>query len=202
MTSAQVADQRIETYLDRLQSALGRVPEDDRRDILLEIRAHILDSTAGAVALDGTVERVLGLLGTPEELAAGYATERMLARASRSLSPWLLVRSSWNWAKIGVKGMLVFLIALFGYAMALALTVSVFLKPFMPSRMGLWIGQGSFNVGIPSHPELMHELLGRYFVPVIAAAAFAFAIGTTHALRWMIRKRTPRYGRTQSGLAV
>jgi hypothetical protein len=37
----------------------------------------------------------------------------------------------------------------------------------------------------------MHELLGKYFVPVIAVVAFAFAIGTTHALRWMIRKRTP-----------
>lgn len=202
MTSAQVADQRIETYLGRLQTALSRVPEDDRQDILLEIRAHILDSTTGAAALDGTVERVLRLLGTPEELAAGYATERMLTRASRSLSPWLLLRSSWNWAKIGIKGMLAFLIALFGYAMALGLTISIFLKPFMPSRMGVWIGQGSFNIGIPSHPERMHELLGRYFVPVIAAAAFAFAIGTTHALRWLIRKRTPKYGVTQPGVSA
>lgn len=202
MTSAQVADQRIETYLGRLQTALGRVPEDDRQDILLEIRAHILDSTTGAASLDGTVERVLRLLGTPEELAAGYTTERMLTRASRSLSPWLLLRSSWNWARIGIKGMLAFLVALFGYAMALGLTVSIFLKPFMPSQMGVWIGQGSFNVGVPSHPELMHELLGKYFVPVIAAAAFAFAIGTTHALRWMIRKRTPKFSRTQTGLPV
>lgn len=202
MTSAQVADQRIETYLGRLETALSRVPEDDRQDILLEIRAHILDSTAGTPSLDGTVERVLGLLGTPEELATGYATERMLARASRSLSPWLLLRSSWKWAKSGVRGMLAFLIALFGYAMALGLTVSIFLKPLMPSKVGLWVAPGKFNVGIPAHPEPMHELLGRYFVPVIAAAAFAFAIGTTHALRWMIQKRTPKYGLTQSGLPV
>ena len=41
----------------------------------------------------------------------------------------------------------------------------------------------------------MHELLGNYFVPVIAAAAFFSAIGTTHLLRWMMRKRAP-------GLAV
>ena len=37
----------------------------------------------------------------------------------------------------------------------------------------------------------MHELLGNYFVPVIAAAAFVSAIATTHLLRWMTRTRAP-----------
>jgi hypothetical protein len=56
----------------------------------------------------------------------------------------------------------------------------------------MWVGPEGLNIGVPSHPELMHELLGRWFIPVIALSAFLFAIGTTHALRWIIRTRTPK----------
>lgn len=191
MTSAQIMDQRIEAYLNRLASALRRVPADDREDILREIGAHILDSVGGSADREAAIERVLRLLGTPEELASRYSTESLLARASHSFSPWLLLHTCWRWAKLGTKGTLAFFVALFGYTTAIALTVAIFLKPFIPS-VGLWIGPEGLNVGSPTHPEVMHELLGKYFVPVIALVAFAFAIGTTHALRWMIRKRTPK----------
>src|SRR5215472_3496737 len=79
-------------------------------------------------------------------------------------------------------------VAVFGYGLALGFTVSVFLKPFMPSKFGWWSGPEGFGITIP---EQMHELLGNYFVPVIAAAAFISAVATTHLLRWMMRKRTP-----------
>lgn len=192
MKSAEIRDERIEMYLARLDTAMRRMPDDERGDIVREIRAHILDSASGSGDPATAVERVLRLLGTPEELAGRYSTESLLARASRSFSPWLLLRTCWRWAKLGTKGTLAFLVALFGYSMALALTVAVFLKAIMPTEVGMWVGPEGFNIGVPSHPEVMHELLGRYFVPVIAVAAFLFAIGTTHALRWMIRRRAPK----------
>ena len=203
MTS-QPKDEQIENYLSRLEMAMAKTSAEDKQDIVREIRVHIADSVVGSGDRQAAVDRVLGLLGTPEQLALRYSTECQLTRASRSFSPWLLLRTCWSWAKTGVKGTLAFLIALFGYAMALGLTISIFVKPFMPSRMGLWIGPEGFDVGIPSHPEVMHELLGKYFIPVIAVAAFAFAIGTTHALRWMIRKRPPsqRYGMTEASLSA
>lgn len=191
MTPAQPVDERIENYLTRLQQALGSIQVDQKEDILREIRAHILDSTAAAAQREAAIDRVLRLLGKPEELAARYTTEQLLTRASRSFSPWLLLRTSWRWAKLGIKGTLAFLVALFGYTMALALTVSVFLKPFMPDRVGMWVGRDGLNIGPTLHPAGMHEVLGNYFVPVIGVAAFAFAIGTTHALRWLMRKRAP-----------
>jgi len=191
MTSAQVPNARIETYLDRLQSALRGVSPDYQQDILCEIRAHIVDSTEHSSDQSGAVDRVLHLLGTPEELAARYSTECQLQRASRSFSPWLILPTCWHWAKLGIKGTLAFLVALFGYSLALAFTAAVFLKPFMPSKVGMWIGPEGFNIGVPAHPEQMHELLGNYFVPVIAVAAFLSAVGTTQLLRWMMRKRAP-----------
>jgi uncharacterized membrane protein len=195
MTTSELADARIEGYLNRLQSALHGVAPEYREDILREIRAHIKDSAEHSADHDGAVDRVLRLLGTPEELAARYSAECQLERASRSFSPWLLLRTCWYWAKLGIKGALAFLVALFGYGLALGFTGAVLIKPFMPSKVGMWIGPEGLNIGVPAHPERMHELLGNYFVPVIAVAAFLSAIGTTHVLRWMMRKRTP-------GLAV
>ena len=203
MTS-QPLDEQIENYLSRLATAMAKTSVEDKEDVVREIRAHIADSVVGSSDRPAAVGRVLGLLGTPEQLALRYRAECQLTRASRSFSPWLLLRTCWGWSKTGAKGTLAFLIALFGYAMALGLTISIFVKPFMPSRMGLWIGPQGFNVGIPSHPEAMRELLGKYFIPVIAVAAFAFAIATTHALRWMIRKRSPgqRHGVTEASLSA
>ncbi len=190
MTSQQV-NQRSEGYLERLESALRGVSPEYKDDILREIRADILDSAEHSSDQAGAIDRVLRLLGTPEELAARYSAECQLQRASRSFSPWLILRTCWQWAKLGIKGTLAFLVAVIGYALALGFTVSVFLKPLMPTKIGWWSGPEGFGIIIPDHPQQMHELLGNYFVPVIAAAAFLTAIGTTQLLRWMMHKRAP-----------
>jgi hypothetical protein len=192
IASTQVADNRIEQYLSRLEFALGGVDPGQREDILREIRAHMIDSTAGSTDRDAAVDQVVHRLGTPEELAERYSTECLLQRAGRSVSPWLLLRTCWRWAMLGTKGMLAFFLALVGYTTALTLTISIFLKPFVPA-VGLWLGAGkccTLQIGTPDHPERMHELLGQWFVPVIAVVAFGAAIGTTRALRWMIRSRS------------
>jgi uncharacterized membrane protein len=189
-TIVPITDAYVESYLTRLASALSAVAPAERDEIVREIRAHIQDSVSGAPDPDGAVDRVIRLLGEPEELAERYTTESLLTRAGHSFSPWLLLRTSWRWAKLGIKGTTAFLVALFGYTTALALTVAIFLKPFMPSKIGMWIGSEGLNIGVPAHPEQMHELLGHWFVPVIAIAAFAFAVGTTRALRWLILRRS------------
>jgi uncharacterized membrane protein len=186
-----ITDNSVETYLTRLANALAAVAPEEKDEIVREIRAHIQDSVSGAPDPRGAVDRVIRLLGEPEELAERYTTESLLTRAGHSFSPWLLLRTSWRWAKLGITGMIAFLVGLFGYTTALALTVAIFLKPFMPSKIGMWVGSEGLNIGVPTHPERMHELLGRWFVPVIALAAFAFAVGTTRALRWLILRRSP-----------
>jgi len=192
---APLTDNRVEYYLDRLATALAAVAPPERDEIVREIRAHIVDSVSGATGALGAVDRVLRLLGSPEELADRYTTERLLARAGHSFSPWLLLRTSWRWAKLGIAGTITFFLAFIGYGTALALTIAVFLKPFMPSRLGMWLGPKTLNVGVPDHPEAMRELLGHWFVPVIAVLAFAIAVGTTQALRWLISRRlsSPTY---------
>lgn len=187
-TSAPLLDTRIETYLSRLATALAGIAREEKDEIVREIRAHILDSVSGATDPVGALDRVLRLLGTPEELASRYTTESLLTHAGRSFSPWLLLRTSWRWALQGITGTIAFLVALLGYGTTITLTVAVILKPFVP-RVGMWLGSRSLNVGLPSNSGEMHELLGQWFVPVIAVCAFAIGVGTTHALRWLIRIR-------------
>ena len=202
-TSVQTTDDRIESYLGQLNAALAGIATPEKDEILREIRAHILDSVSASTDRDSAAERVLLLLGAPEELAERYRTECLLTRASRSFSPWLLLRTTWRWAKLGMTGTFTFLLALIGYSAALALTVALFLKPLMPSRVGMWMGPGNLNVGVPSNPAGMHEVLGQWFVPVIALLAFAIAVGTTSALRWLIRKRpsSPAYQTHQAAIS-
>ncbi len=190
MNATSISDARIETYLKRLDSALTHMPAEEKQDIVYEIRAHVLDSVAAATDREAAIDRVLRLLGPPEELAQRYKTERLLTRASRSFSPWLLLSTSWRWAKTGAKGTMAFFLALFGYSTAFGLTVTLILKAIMPSRVGMWWGRGDLNIGMVDHPEQMHELLGQWFAPVIAVFAFALAVGTTQALRWLMRKRS------------
>lgn len=189
--AAPFADTRIESYLSRLDSALRGMSSADKQDTLFEIRAHVLDSVASSPNREAAIDRVLRLLGAPEELAQRYNTERMLIRASRTFSPCFLLQTTWRWAKLGMKGTIAFLLALIGYGTALAFTVVIILKPFRKANVGMWWGNDNFIIGAPAHPEGMHELLGQWFVPVMAVFAFALAVGTTHALRWLIRKRSP-----------
>lgn len=189
MTTTTPTENRIGRYLSDLEKALRGITPSEKQEVIREIRAHILDSISDAADPEGALDRVLRLLGEPKELADRYSTESLLTRASRSFSPWLLLRTSWRWAKMGLKGTLAFFLAFFGYAVALAFTVSVILKPFMPSRVGLWLTHDSLSVGT-TNVSGAHELLGEWFVPVMAASAFAIAVGTTHALRWLFSKRS------------
>ncbi len=187
---APATDPRIAVYLARLNAAVGRLPHAEACDLVREIQVHISDKLEGHSEA-AEVERVLAGLGSPEELAEHFRMELLLTRASRTFSPWLLLRTTGRWAKMGSKGLAVFMLALFGYGSGLALTVTVLLKPFFPHKVGLWLGKGVLDFGLPPSTAVRHELLGQWYVPVTTALAFAILVGTTQALRWLIRKRNP-----------
>ena len=187
---ATTLDAQIESYLARLDRALAGVPPAQKEDIVLEIRSHLYDSLASATGNDPTVAVLRGL-GDPADLADRYRTQFLLTRAARSYSPWLLLQGAWRWAMTGLKGVGVFFIGLIGYGVALVMTISIFLKPFLPNQVGLWVGHGTFEIGTPDKGQGVHEVLGHSFIPVMTVAAFLFAVGTTQALRWFMRKRAP-----------
>ena len=105
------AARTLDGYLSELRARLRGLPEPEVSEILEELRSHVRDSAAsGAEPVESAVAAVLDRLGSPEELASLYVTDRLLVRAGRSGSPWLLLRTLFRWATASLVGSL----ALFG----------------------------------------------------------------------------------------
>src|SRR5271169_4784376 len=109
MTMAGDAQQRIEAYLGRLRGRLRGANDEEVREIVAELRSHIIDKAAVSGEANGEitpagVDAALAALGSPEELASQYMTDTLLARAEVSRSPLQILRSLFRWASLSVAG--------------------------------------------------------------------------------------------------
>ncbi len=180
-------DTRANEYLSRLRASLSGMTIAEREDIVEEIRVHIVERASEPGA---DLDEVLAALGPAEALARQYRTGALLREASRSNSPWLILRATKRAALTGAKGFLLFWITLIGYGAALSFVALALLKPLFPAHTGLWVGRGEFDFayrpGMP--PAGVHEVLGMWFIPVVLVLAFGFAVGTTKLTQFLIRR--------------
>ena len=190
------AQQRIETYLTRLRVRLRSISESDVREIVEELRSHILDkaSVSGEVTA-GAVDAALAALGSPEELAGEYMTDNLLARAEVSRSPVRILGSLFRWASLSVAGFFVFLSSVVGYFLGVALILCALLKPLHPRTAGLWTypdGAGGFTtslrLGFGSAPAGGRDVLGWWIVPIGLVVGCALVMLTTRFALWCVRQ--------------
>ena len=188
--------QRIEAYLGTLRGRLRGIPEQEVREIVDELRSHIIDRSAAAGEITATgVDAALAALGTPEELASQYMTDNLLARAEVSRSPLQILRSLFRWASLSVAGFCVLLGSVVGYFFGAVFILVGMLKPFHPHSAGLWIfpnGSGecemSFRLGFGSVPAGGRDLLGWWIVPIGWIAGCGLVMLTTHIAVWFVRQ--------------
>ncbi len=202
MTIAGDAQQRIETYLGRLRARLRGINDEEVREIVEELRSHIMDKAAvsgeAGAEMEITsagVEAALAALGSPEELASQYMTDNLLARAEVSRSPVQILRSLFRWASLSVAGFYVLLGSLLGYFFGAVFILVATLKPFHPRSAGLWLipnGSGeseiSFRMGFGSIPAGGHDVLGWWIVPIGWMAGCGLVMLTTHVALWFVRQ--------------
>jgi len=196
MTIPNEAQQKIDAYIGRLSSRLRAVDQQNVRDIVQEIRSHILDKAAPSGQLaPAEVDAVLAGLGPPEELANQYLTENLLARAEVSRSPLSILRSLFRWASLSVAGFSVFLGALVGYTLGSAFFLCALLKPLHPRTAGLWlIPQGpddfelSLRLGFGNAPPGGRELLGWWMLVVGIVGGCGLVMLTTQFVLWCVRR--------------
>ena len=102
------AQQRLEEYLGRLRERLRGLHADDIREIVEELRSHILDKAAAGGQLTAAgVAAALTALGSPEKLAGEYVTDSLLAQAEISRTPWRIFDALFRWASLSLAGFLV-----------------------------------------------------------------------------------------------
>jgi uncharacterized membrane protein len=131
----------VEQYVRCVAEGLKEIGNTEKQDILAEIRSHLGERIEQLTA-QGTNQasyQAIRALGDPIALAHQFVEAAHQQRAGRSYAPWVLLNAAARAASSGAKGMLVFLIGLFGYGAALAAMVGAVLKHFIP-QTGLWVG--------------------------------------------------------------
>src|SRR5277367_1738128 len=136
---------RIEAYLSKVRRSLRGMNDQDVREILDELRSHVLDKAPAGL------DTALASLGSPEELARQYVTDDLLARAEVSRSPLRVLDSLFRWASLSAAGFFVLLGSIGGYFLGAAFILCALLKPFFPHNTGLWIipdGAGDSEISL------------------------------------------------------
>ena len=185
-TTQQPTTQSIAAYLAALRLQLAPITLSEREEILREIAAHIRDSFEAGTPID----TVLSRLGTPAQLAAEYRDGQLIRTASRSVSPLVLLRATLRLTTKGITGIIVFVLAIFGYTVGATLFLTGILKAIFPAYTGVWVANGHFvNSGtlgsIPQPPA--HDILGWWYLPIALIIGSGLTVLTTMAIRAFLR---------------
>jgi hypothetical protein len=196
MNIPESAQLKIDAYLGNLRSRLRGLDEASVRDIVEELRSHILDKSTdnGEVTLS-RVDAALAGLGSPETLASQYLTDNALARATATSSPLRILDSLFRWASLSVAGFFVLLGSLVGYFFGVVLILVALAKLIHPRTAGLWVYQQapddaefSFRLGFGPPVPGSHEVLGWWIVPLGLLAGYGLVVLTTHFVLWCARQ--------------
>lgn len=181
----------IDQYLAQLRAHLRSLPHAQEVDIVEEIRSHIRDTAgAGDAMTEASVNAALNRLGPPSALAASYVTDNLMARAQSNRMPWSVLRGIFHWATLSVKGVLVFIACLIGYAFGGSFFLAALAKPLNP-KVGLWLVDHdtySLALGMTDAWPQGHELLGWKLIPIGLALGGGTILLTTHFGLWCIRR--------------
>lgn len=200
MTITGDSQRKIDAYLGRLRGQLRGIKDEEVREMVEELRSHVMDKAAASGEVSGEittagVDAALAALGSPEELASQYLTDNLLARAEVSRSPVQILRSLFRWASLSVAGFFVLLGSIGGYFFGVVLILVALLKPFHPHTAGLWTfpnGSGdfemSFRLGFGSVPAGGRDVLGWWIVPIGMAVGCGLVMLTTRIAVWFVRQ--------------
>lgn len=205
MTIPDSSQRRIDAYLDRLRRCLRDMREEDAREIVAELRSHILDKAAeGGSVTPASVDSALAALGSPETLAGEYLTDDLLARAQATRSPLLVLYSLFRWASLSIAGVFILIGSAVGYLVGLCLAWAAILKPIHPQTAGLWViphgsdYELSLHMGFAGVPAGGHEILGWWIIPLGLVVGVGLFFVTLQLDLWSIgRFRRSRPLRTR-----
>ena len=159
MTKKDSLESRVESYLDRVRTALRGLPERQIDDIMREFRAHAIELAEGK----GT-EVAFASLGDPVDLAKAFRAESQIIRAECSSSTLRILLGLRHAGGSRAGRFLATVLYVFGYVNVVALLLAAGDKLFFPSRTGLWYLPGDWkSLALrtnDSPPPGAHELLG------------------------------------------
>jgi len=177
-----------ENYVDRIEAKLNSLRPTTRREIVQELKTHLLDSIQHDEAEQELV-RVLNAtekLGRPEEYLEPIVTDRMIEEGSNTYNPLWIVKGLGRTLTRGVKKTALGLLFGIGYLLALTVFALGLLKPFFPEHVGLFYDPGEepqrIAFGFLEQTEGMTEMLGYWVIPLSLAVGVLVYGGLTKML--------------------
>jgi hypothetical protein len=181
MIISPVAQTKIEDYLNDFAVRLPPLSPEQTRDLVEEIRSHILEAatTDPGCITEASADAALARLGSPSELATGYvdvASSPFLIEENERGPRFQPRESFFSQALQHVPTAAVVLATLLAYLAAGILVLSALSKPFHPARVGLWkAGSDDFSLhlGLASSAAAPagNEILGWSIIPLGLIAA-------------------------------
>jgi Predicted membrane protein len=140
MTKIDSVESRVESYLDRVRTALHGLPERQIDDIMRELRAHAIELAEGR-----GVEAALASLGDPVDLAKAYRAESQMVRAECSSSSLRILLGLRHAGRTRAGRFAATVLYVFGYVYVVTLWMVAADKLLFPSRTGLWYVPGDWK---------------------------------------------------------
>lgn len=176
----------LDTYLAQVRRGLKGLSEAETREVLLELRAHVLDRVEGHLT-PKSVEAALTALGSPRDVALANVTERVAAVMEEQRGFFGVLTAVVRLAGLSLAGFVLFMVSLIGYGMAAGFAFVAVYKPFNPEHVGMWSsGPGNFTLGTLDHPTTP-DLMGWWIIPFGLVAAVALGYLTWALDRFCIR---------------
>jgi hypothetical protein len=194
MTKQDSVESKVDSYLDRVRTALRGMPERQLDDIMRELRAHAIDLAEGK-----GIEAAFASLGDPVDLAKAYRAESQIIRAECSSSSLNILLGLRHAGRTHAGRVLATVLYIFGYTNVVALWVAAVDKLIFPSRTGLWYVPGDWTSlalrTSDSHPPGAHELLGWWLIPAAIFAGWILRYLIDGVAQWWLR----RYRQAEGG---
>jgi uncharacterized membrane protein len=192
----------LDTYLAQVHRHVRGLPDAEVREIVAELRAHVLDKVEGDVTA-ARVEAAIAELGSPRDIARVNITERVVARAEARRTPLSVLGGVVRLAGLSVYGVFAFLVSMLGYGAAAGFLITAAVKPFAWDYAGLWHTDNnvfSWSLGVTGNPHRGHEILGVWIIPIglVAALVFGWLTWRFNLFSLRLMGRRARRGRQPS----
>jgi hypothetical protein len=194
MTKTDSAQSRVESYLDRVRTALRGLPRRQIDDIMRELRAHAVELAEGK-----GIEATFASLGDPVDLAKAYLAESQIIQGECSSSTLRILLGLRHAGRTPAGRFLATVVYTFGYVNVVMLWVAAADKLLFPARTGLWYVPGdwkSLALRTNDHPPPgAHDLLGWWLIPVAIIAGWILRYFVDSVAQWWLR----RYRQSEGG---
>ena len=182
-----ISQRMYDNYLMRAEQILSILAAKDRSEALMEINSHIYENLQNQGENDEAehLMDILEKLGEPEVYLNSLAAEMKIKEATRSFNP----RAVYHALKLNLKNGLIFNLFAIGYLFLSTFLFLIGAKLIAPNHTGLFYRDGVMDsFGLRSDTAGLEEVLGFWFIPIVAATASLFYLLITILLRLTRRK--------------